>query len=109
MAVPWLKIVQLVPAILDVSRELLRRTQKQPAPALTGPHAVGSAEAHVERIAALEANERKQAELVNQMAQQIATLTEAVMVLHRRLIWATWGVGVAIALVAVAAAVAIAK
>jgi len=108
MAVPSLKIVQLVPAILDVSRELLRKTQKQPVAALQGPVA-GSADPLAERLAALEANERRQAELVNQMAQQIATLSEAVTVLHRRLLWATWAVGVALVVVAIVAAVAIAK
>jgi hypothetical protein len=108
MAVPWLKIVQLVPAILDVSRELLRKTQKQPVAALQGPVA-GSADPLAERLASLEANERRQAELVNQMAQQIATLSEAVTVLYRRLLWATWAVGVALVVLAIVAAVAIAK
>ncbi len=30
MAVPWLQIVGLMPSILDVSRELLKRTRKSP-------------------------------------------------------------------------------
>ena len=30
MPVPWLQIVQLVPSILDVSRELMKRTKQAP-------------------------------------------------------------------------------
>jgi len=30
MPVPWLQIVQLVPSILDVSRELMKRTKQVP-------------------------------------------------------------------------------
>ena len=82
MPVPWMQIVQLVPSIVDVSRELMKRSKRVPeagAPA-------GMEEAAA-RIAALEDNERRQAELVNQMAQQMAALTRAVTVLHRRVIW----------------------
>ena len=32
MAVPWLQIVQLVPSIVEVSRELLKRTKRLPEP-----------------------------------------------------------------------------
>ena len=32
MAVPWIQIVRLMPSILEVSRELLKRTRKLPAP-----------------------------------------------------------------------------
>ena len=85
MAVPWLKIVQLVPSILDVSRELLKRTKRLPAAnddaALPAPvDELGP------RIAALEENERRQAELVNQMAEQNAALARAVTALHSRLV-----------------------
>jgi hypothetical protein len=109
MPVPWLHIVQLVPAILDVSRELLRKTQKPPAPALKIPGDPGIAAALAERVAALEANERRQAELVNQIAQQVATLSEAVTVLHRRLVWASWIGSIALALMAIALAMGIAR
>ena len=30
MALPWIQIVQLVPSILDVSRELMKRTKQAP-------------------------------------------------------------------------------
>lgn len=103
MPVPWLQIVQLVPSILDVSRELLRKTRRLPAlPADAGGGDDASAPA---RLAMLEENERRQAELINQMAEQIAGLTRAVTVLHQRVIWLTAGLGVAI----VVAAIAIAK
>ena len=75
MPVPWLQIVQLVPSILDVSRELMKRTkQTPPAPAL----ASHSYEDLAARIASLEENERRQAELVAQMAEQpLPTFTSA--------------------------------
>jgi len=82
MAVPWLQIVSLMPSILDVSRELLRRTRKTPA--------ADSVEALLEgenpyelRIRALEENERRQAELVTTMADQLSQLTLAASSLHR--------------------------
>jgi hypothetical protein len=83
MPVPWIQIVQLMPSILDVSRELLKRARGVPpeAPQSAGalvPEA-GSLEA---RIIALEDNERRQAELVTTMADQLAQLTVAVTALH---------------------------
>ena len=98
MPVPWLQIVQLVPSILDVSRELLRKTRRLP----TAPLEVGDTDdSAAARLAMLEENERRQAELINQMAEQIAGLTRAVTVLHQRVIWLTAGLGVAIVLAAV--------
>lgn len=84
MPVPWLQIVRLVPSILDVSRELLKRTKRMPAAneaeLLTNaaPEELGA------RIAALEENERRQAELISQMAEQNAALARAVTALHSR-------------------------
>lgn len=92
MALPWLQIVQLIPSILDVSRELLRKTSRPPtatAGALT--HDNTAAES---RIAQLEENERRQAELINQMAEQLAALTRLVTVLHQRVLWLAAGLGV---------------
>jgi hypothetical protein len=93
MAVPWLQIVQLVPSILDVSRELLRRSKTSPPSDAAPPQSHADFAA---RIVALEENERRQAELVNQMAEQLATLARAVTALHRRLIWLSVGAGVAL-------------
>jgi hypothetical protein len=85
VAVPWLQIVGLVPSILDVSRELLKRTKRtaeeQPIDLGAPPE-----EALARRLAALEENERRQAELVSQMAEQHAALARAVTMLHGRLI-----------------------
>jgi hypothetical protein len=86
MAVPWLQIVQLVPSIVEVSRELLKKTKRPPP---SGESAPGqqSVDDLLLRIATLEENERRQAELVSQMAEQLAGLARAVTVLHGRVIW----------------------
>lgn len=94
MPVPWTQILQWVPPILELSRDLLQRA-KRPAPAVQGA-ALRSAQAGAgegatpalaalqQRLAALEDNERRQAELVADMATQLAKLSEAVVVLHRQ-------------------------
>jgi hypothetical protein len=95
VAVPWLQIVRLVPSILDVSRELLKRTKRMPGASegelATAPEELGP------RVAALEENERRQAELINQMAEQNAALARAVTILHSRLL--KLGIATGIALV----------
>lgn len=99
MPVPWLQIVQLVPSILDVSRELLRKSRSLPPPPVNAP---GGADDAAVRIARLEENEQRQAELINQMAEQIAQLTRAVTVLHKRAIWTTAGMSLAIVVAVIA-------
>jgi uncharacterized coiled-coil protein SlyX len=85
MPVPWMQIVQLMPSILEVSRELLKRTRRAPPPPPPAPASGGSESAGLEaRIAALEENERRQAELVTNMAEQLGQLTTAVTALHRQ-------------------------
>jgi hypothetical protein len=76
-----------MPSILDVSRELLKRTRKSPLPetAVVGEEA--GAERHEARIRALEENERRQAELVTTMADQLARLTAAAAALHKLTRW----------------------
>jgi hypothetical protein len=101
MPVPWLQIVQLVPSILDVSRELLRKSRSLPPPVPANIGESGEA-GMVARIARLEENERHQAELVNQMAEQLATLTRAITTLHRRAIWLTAGMSLAIIVAVIA-------
>jgi hypothetical protein len=85
--VPWLKIVQLAPSIIDMSRELLKLSKKTPEQAPTVLNTLESESELARRIVALETNERRQAELVNQMAQQLEVLSQAVTVLHRRMLW----------------------
>ena len=89
MPVPWIQIVQWVPSILEVSRELLNRSRRPPA---TPDGDL------VARVAALEENERRQAELVNRMAEQTAQLTTAITALHRQAQWLMVGQGVAVGL-----------
>ncbi len=90
MPVPWVQIVRLMPSILDVSRELLKLSRRPPAVELpANPGSVPATAALEARISALEENERRQAELVTNMADQLAQLTAAVTALHmqtRRLI-----------------------
>jgi hypothetical protein len=88
MAVPWLQIVQLVPSLVEVSRDLLKRSRQTP-PAIGDASDAGDLGA---RILALEENERRQAELVSQMAEEMAKLARAVVALHRRMMWITAGV-----------------
>jgi len=85
--VPWLKIVQLAPSIIDMSRELLKLSKKTPEQAPTVLNTLESESELARRIVALETNERRQAELVNEMAQQVEVLSHAVTVLHRRMLW----------------------
>ena len=99
MPVPWLQIVQLVPSILDVSRELMKRTKQAP-PSAQLPVAITDEELAA-RVVSLEENERRQAELVAQMAEQMAGVARAVTDLHRRVLWLT-----AIAAAALVAAIA---
>lgn len=85
MPVPWMQIVQLMPSIVEVSRELLKRSRRAGPPAPPAVTNSAPANAALEpRIGALEENERRQAELVTNMADQLAQLTTAVTALHRQ-------------------------
>jgi hypothetical protein len=89
MPVPWNQIVQLMPSIIDVSRELLRRTRAPTQPKEAGQNRVAlpvTAELQ-ERVRVLEDNEQRQAELSTRMAQQLSQLTMAVTDLHRQVRW----------------------
>src|SRR5215510_10245718 len=83
MPVPWVQIVQWVPSILEVSKELLQRTRRLPPPTKIPADPSDP----LARLAALEENERRQAELVSRMAEQTAQLTAAVTALHRQTQW----------------------
>ncbi len=103
MPVPWVQIVRLMPSILDVSRELLKRARRaSPVDSSTEAGRVRANLTPEARIGALEENERRQAELITNMADQLEQLTTAVTELHaqtRRLVFFL----VATALVAVVA------
>ena len=98
MPVPWVQIVQLMPSILEVSRELLKRSRRPPAAEPPARVESLSATAALElRTSTLEENERRQAELVTSMAEQLAQLTTAVTALHgqtRRLLLGQVATGV---------------
>jgi hypothetical protein len=75
MAIPWFQIVKLVPEIVSLSKQLLQQTKTAQST---------EAKPLEERVAALEVNERKQAELVASMAQQLAAVTDALTVLRKQ-------------------------
>ena len=105
MAGPWSQIVRLMPSILEVSHELLRRTRSLPRAALPSSIERPVERAELEaRIAALEENERRHAELVNRVADQLDQLTSAVTALHRQTM-TLLATQIVVALVAVAALV----
>lgn len=97
MAIPWFQIARLVPEIVAVSRELLQQTRNSGA---------GGVKEFAARIAALEQNERKQAELIAEMAQQLAAMAEAGTSLRRGLL--ILGTVAALSLVAAIVALALA-
>jgi len=82
MAVPWTQLIRWAPEIITISRELLQKTRKPP-PSTDLVRADDRADLHA-RIVALEENERRQAELVERMAEQQAELARAVLALHAR-------------------------
>lgn len=93
MPVPWAQILQWVPPILELSRDLLQRAKRPPAGAQAaalrsaagaGDGGTPALSALQQRVAALEDNEQRQAQLVADMASQVAKLSEAVVVLHRQ-------------------------
>jgi uncharacterized coiled-coil protein SlyX len=108
MPVPWAQIVRLMPSILELSHELLKRTRRLPPSEPPAPSQDDPAVAALEgRISRLEDNERNQAELVTNMAEQLEQLTTAVTALHKqwRLLIAGLVVTGAVALVALIVAV----
>lgn len=106
MPVPWVQIVQLMPSILEVSRELLKRARRA-EPAAPLPPASAPAAPLEARIAALEENERRQAELVSNMAEQLAQLTAVATSLHKQVRRLIAGQATAIVLALIALLVAL--
>ena len=107
MPLPWLQIVRLMPSILDVSRELLKRARRTPVEPQDGSDNFPVVATPEARISALEENERRQAELVTSMADQLAQLTAAVTLLHRQVRWLLTGFVITVAIAGVALVVAL--
>jgi hypothetical protein len=84
MAIPWNQVTKLAGPIVEVALELLKLTKQTPRAAALASQ---NHEALAARIAALEENERRQAELVARMAEQLASITRAMDVLHKRVLW----------------------
>jgi hypothetical protein len=99
--------VQLVPSIVEVSRELLKKTNRPPPAAAGVGREPASRDELLARIAALEENERRQAELVSQMAEQLAVLSRAATQLHRRALQLAAACAVAVVTAAVALLIAL--
>jgi hypothetical protein len=85
MPVPWAKLVVFAPQIIDLSRELLKRARGQGG--ATPPARAADPADLPQRVAALEENEQRQAELVERMATQLDGLAQAAVTLHRRQRW----------------------
>jgi hypothetical protein len=102
MPVPWAQIVRLMPSILELSRDLLKGSRRPPLTELpaTVDQATSASAALAERVRVLEENERRQAELVTRIADQLAQLTNAITTLHLQTRRLFFGV-IATALVAV--------
>ncbi len=78
MPVPWRQLVQLMPSILELSRELLNRSSSRSSVDETS----SATTALVARVDVIEENVRREAELVTTMANQLSQLTAAVTALH---------------------------
>jgi hypothetical protein len=77
--IPWKHILPYIPTVVDTARELLGAAKK------TEPAAVATAGSELgDRVAQLEANERKQAELVQTMAEQQEQLATSIRILESR-------------------------
>lgn len=99
MPVPWTQLLRWAPEIITISRELMQRARKTPS-AETGLVRADDHHDLAARIAALEENERRQAELVERMAEQQAALARAVLAIHARERWLIGGVMALAAIVA---------
>jgi hypothetical protein len=85
MPVPWIKLILYTPQLIELSRELLQRARGKPAGTQLVPADTPSDLPL--RLAALEENEMRQAELVERMAVQLSQLSDAVVTLHKLQRW----------------------
>ena len=84
--IPWVELARRAPDILESSRRLLDKSRGLEAHGeqSTAPGTPPSVEQLRERVAALEAREVEQAQVVAQIAEQLEGLTDVVKVLGAR-------------------------
>ncbi len=86
--IPWKTILPYVPAVVETAKELLRNASKSK---LSGQAtADGSPQNLLQRIEQLENNERKQAELIEKMAEQQQKLAESLRIVESRVQMLFW-------------------
>jgi hypothetical protein len=84
-AIPWTALVRRAPEIIDASARLLAmRKAGQAAPRATATSEITDAELR-ERLRVLESQDRENARVVEQLAEQVRDLTQGVEVLAARL------------------------
>lgn len=83
MPVPWKQLLVFAPQIIELSRELLKRSRGLRQGTSVALVQAADPNDLAQRVGALEENERRQAELVERMAEQQAELSKAVVSLHR--------------------------
>jgi hypothetical protein len=87
-SVPWGKIVTYAPTIIDTAGKLLDSVRSRFGKKVELPPAGNASDSSIaalaDRIAALESNEVRQAELVSTIAQQLGSLSTALQVLSQR-------------------------
>jgi len=99
--IPWKAILPYVPTVVETAKELLRNLSKTKPTHLQSTSAEASPADLLQRIIQLENNERRQAELIEEMAEQQQKLVESLRILESRVQWLFWfAFGLLIAVVA---------
>jgi predicted RNase H-like nuclease (RuvC/YqgF family) len=98
--IPWDLLVKEGLRLVDTARQAKAERSEDHTRTATSAHAQSSIEALRQRLDAAEAQNRKDAEVAEQMAQQVQRLTAAVEELRGRARLAVWLGGAAFALAA---------
>jgi hypothetical protein len=86
--IPWKTILPYVPTLVDTAKELLRNVGKPRPTELSA--VVSSPQALSLRVAQLENNERRQAELIEEMAEQQLRFIESLRIVESRVQLLLW-------------------
>jgi hypothetical protein len=89
VSIPWPSLLKRAPSLVKMAEALLTGT----TPKRDDSGASGGMTALAERIAALEAHDRRDAELVKQLAEQVEALTLTVRIMAAREKVLFWTVG----------------